>query len=258
MRFIWALVLPGFMLAGNTLALDFKAVVGKDGQCPSGYVLATPDDARANQQQACQVLGAWYIVRLAGGGSMDGPGYNCKIRDKDERALGGSLCKKAESTGGLVALGCFRDRGDPGGTKGRDLDGIFWSDSQMTTEKCVQRCESGGYKYAGTQYSSQCFCGNSYGRYGKASNCNMPCKGDANQKCGGTWANLVYQIAKPQCFWMENYSGKFKWVPASTVYHKALTKQECFRLDSCDGGQGLSGGGCYKWATSPDAPRMKW
>jgi hypothetical protein len=60
------------------------------------------------------------------------------------------------------------------------------------------------------------------------------------------------------CFWMENTSGQFKWVPASTVYHKQLSKQECFEADSCDGGKGLSGGGCYKWATWPDAPRIEW
>jgi len=136
----------------------FKAVTG-DGECPSGYGLATPQEARADQQNACQVLGTWYIARLAGGGSMDGPGYKCKIRDKDDRNLGHSLCKKE---------------------------------------------------------------------------------------------------AKPQCFWMENYSGNFKWVPAETIYHRMLTKQECFELDSCDGGLGKSSGGCYKWATSPDAPRIKW
>jgi len=81
------------MNVGTALALDFKTVKG-DGQCPSGYVIATPDEARNNQRQACRVLGTWYIVRLAGGGSMDGRGYNCNIRNKDHRGLGATLCKK--------------------------------------------------------------------------------------------------------------------------------------------------------------------
>jgi len=65
-------------------------------------------------------------------------------------------------------------------------------------------------------------------------------------------------VTKPQCFWMENSSGKFKWVMADTIYRKTLTKQQCFELDSCSGGLGRSGGGCYKWATSSDAPGIKW
>jgi hypothetical protein len=73
--------------------IEFQAS-DSDGSCPSGYVLATAGDARMNQQAACQVLGTWYIARLAGGGSMDGPGYDCKIRDEDTRSLGNSLCRR--------------------------------------------------------------------------------------------------------------------------------------------------------------------
>ena len=62
---------------------------------------------------------------------------------------------------------------------------------------------------------------------------------------------------KAQCFWMENYSGKYHWVDTNTIYQKKLTKAECFQLDSCDGGMGQSGG-CYKWANSPDAERAPW
>jgi len=62
----------------------------------------------------------------------------------------------------------------------------------------------------------------------------------------------------PQCFWMENHSGKFNWVPASTMYRRLLTKKECFEQDSCDGGMNGSNGGCYKWATSPSATRQPW
>lgn len=72
--------------------LKFKAVTG-DGQCPAGYTLVTPQEARANQKAACQALGTWYIARLAQGGSMDGSGYKCQIRDNDKRGLGHSLCK---------------------------------------------------------------------------------------------------------------------------------------------------------------------
>ncbi len=91
-------------------------------------------------------------------------------------------------------IGCFKDQGEPQGTKGRDLSGFAISDPKMTTEKCVSICREKGFKYAGTQYGTWCFCGNTYGKSGKADNCNMKCGGDNRQKCGGTWANSVYSV----------------------------------------------------------------
>lgn len=55
-----------------------------------------------------------------------------------------------------------------------------------------------------------------------------------------------------RCWWMENYSGQYQWIPADPVWGKALSKAECFALDSCNGGGGRSGGGCYQWADTPD------
>lgn len=60
--------------------------------------------------------------------------------------------------------------------------------------------------------------------------------------------------ATSKCFWMENYSGQYKWVPTD----RASSKEECYALDSCDGGLGQSGGGCYKWATDANATREPW
>lgn len=74
---------------------DGLKVVKGDNQCPVGYTLVTPIEARVNQTAACQVLGTWYIARLALGGSMNG--YNCNIRDNDKRELEHSLCKPAQT-----------------------------------------------------------------------------------------------------------------------------------------------------------------
>jgi choice-of-anchor C domain-containing protein len=89
-------------------------------------------------------------------------------------------------------IGCYKDQGDPFGTNGRDLNGFMFKSDKMTPKKCIDLCSQKGFKYAGVQYSSYCFCGNSYGKYGVANNCNMKCSGDQNQICGGTWANSVY------------------------------------------------------------------
>jgi len=81
-------------IAEESSALVVSTKVVGDTACPSGYSLATPAEATANQAAVCGKLGTWDIVRLAGGGSMDGPGYGCGIRSWDNRNLGASVCKK--------------------------------------------------------------------------------------------------------------------------------------------------------------------
>ncbi len=68
----------------------------------------------------------------------------------------------------------------------------------MTVEPCAQRCRAKGFEYAGVQYARQCFCGNSYGKLGKAPDkeCSMPCDGDPKETCGGTYRNDVYKLGK--------------------------------------------------------------
>jgi hypothetical protein len=95
---------------------------------------------------------------------------------------------------GAMSIGCFKDQGDPGGTNGRDLNGFSLNFPGMTAEMCTQTCTSKGFPYAGTQYGTWCFCGTSYGKSGKADNCDMKCGGAGNEICGGTWANSVYQL----------------------------------------------------------------
>lgn len=83
-------------------------------------------------------------------------------------------------------IGCFVDK-EP-----RDLVGPTDFNSPLTGNNCVNFCKSKDFKYAGTQAGGQCFCGNSYGAYGSSSACTSACSGNAAEKCGGTWANLIY------------------------------------------------------------------
>lgn len=85
-------------------------------------------------------------------------------------------------------LGCYKDQ------KQRDLSGLILEDRGMTTARCLIECGARGFRYAGTQYSRFCLCGNSYGKIGKAKNCNMPCSGNPKETCGGSWANSVYSV----------------------------------------------------------------
>lgn len=129
-----------------------------------------------------------------------GPATNCTTPCYGDKAqtCGGTWANSIYAAGpsaaaGKVlgkALGCFKD------ASARDLPEAFFSDAGMTTERCVNHCAGKGFRYAGTQYGRQCFCGNSYGRHGPATNCTTRCAGNAAQRCGGTWANLVYSTGK--------------------------------------------------------------
>jgi hypothetical protein len=84
-------------------------------------------------------------------------------------------------------IGCFKDGPD------RDLTGFATALEGNTNAVCRQTCAAKGFQYSGTQLGNQCFCGNSYGKHGAATNCVSPCSGNSAEKCGGDWANSVSQ-----------------------------------------------------------------
>jgi hypothetical protein len=88
--------------------------------------------------------------------------------------------------GQAIFIGCFKD------TSAFDLDGHLERSQSNTPQRCVEICKQKGFAYAAVQYGESCLCGNSYGKYGAADNCNYPCTGDSSQACGGYNANSVY------------------------------------------------------------------
>jgi hypothetical protein len=67
--------------------------------------------------------------------------------------------------------------------------------SSMTNRLCQAYCQGLNYELAGTQYSKQCWCGNSVQNGHKAvsaSGCNMACTGEASQMCGGSDRFTMY------------------------------------------------------------------
>jgi ABC-type amino acid transport substrate-binding protein len=91
-----ALLLASIAFPGGVSAIEIKNVQG-DGTCPAGWLPLSVGAAQANKSTACGVLAQWDIARLAGGGSMDGAGYDCQIRASDTRTLGNSLCIRLET-----------------------------------------------------------------------------------------------------------------------------------------------------------------
>lgn len=94
-------------------------------------------------------------------------------------------------------IGCYADYGgapDHWDADERDLQ-FMASASSSNPEKCAGHCAGAGYSYFGLQYGGECFCDNSYGSYGEATNCDMSCADDySDTMCGGLWANSVYSI----------------------------------------------------------------
>ena len=125
---------------------------------------------------------------------------------------------------GATSLGCFKDQEDPTGTSGRDLNGFAEDVPGMTAEMCTEMCTSKGFSYAGTQYGTWCFCGTSYGKSGKADNCNMKCGGAGNEICGGSWANSVYQL-KP--------AGGPSNPPSPDALHACAADSDCVAVGAC-------------------------
>ena len=100
--------------------------------------------------------------------------------------LAATLLLGSPSARAQAFVGCFKD------TSTFDLNGYLERSAQNTPQRCIGVCRSRGFAFAGVQYGESCLCGNSYGKYGAANNCDFRCTGNAAQVCGGNSANSVY------------------------------------------------------------------
>ncbi|KAK4032780.1 WSC domain-containing protein [Parachaetomium inaequale] len=89
------------------------------------------------------------------------------------------------TSAGAPYLGCFVDNA------ARALPKNIVSQDGMTAAKCAANCA--GFAYFGTQWSRECYCGNTRPEEQAAeSDCNMPCDGDATEMCGAGMRLSVY------------------------------------------------------------------
>ncbi|XP_067673821.1 xylosyltransferase oxt-like [Haliotis asinina] len=98
------------------------------------------------------------------------------------------LCPlKGNDTG--TYFGCYKDN-----LNDRDLTGTYKELSDNTPHNCMNYCLKAGFRYAGVQYSKECWCGDSYGKHGHSpeSLCEGRCSGDSSQKCGGYLTSKIY------------------------------------------------------------------
>ncbi|XP_033102142.1 WSC domain-containing protein 2-like [Anneissia japonica] len=88
-------------------------------------------------------------------------------------------------------LGCYSDVVDK-----RALRDSFSSDSRrMTIPRCLRQCYTKGFRYAGLEFRSECYCGNIlFQKKANESLCHLKCAGDESQFCGGIAFVSIYEI----------------------------------------------------------------
>jgi len=85
-------------------------------------------------------------------------------------------------------IGCYKD------TAVRAMPTLALNVATLTIEQCISACRNAGFTYAGAQFYTFCFCGESYDRFGVAPQCTTACGGNANEMCGDAWTNSVYSV----------------------------------------------------------------
>src|SRR5690349_8491020 len=104
---------------------------------------------------------------------------------------------------GYVHKGCFADIDRTMDGRQADeplnLGQRFWNwavldEDTMTIEMCAKKSMEAKFKDFGLQFGSQCWLSNDYNKTtacGESQLCDMPCKGNPKQTCGGQGANSV-------------------------------------------------------------------
>lgn len=103
-------------------------------------------------------------------------------------------------TAGLFSyLGCYTEA-----TQGRALSGLQnpqgVAGATLTVETCAAACKA--YTYMGVEYSGECYCGNTFGAGSvlatgttpDTNGCNMLCKGNQTEYCGGAGRLNAYKL----------------------------------------------------------------
>lgn len=82
---------------------------------------------------------------------------------------------------------------------GRTIYDAVSTDGGMTNAKCTSYCFERGFVYAGTEYFSECYCGNFLARGAKPAedgDCNTHCAGNSTEACGGRNKLSLYKTSK--------------------------------------------------------------
>ncbi|XP_068019462.1 LOW QUALITY PROTEIN: sialate:O-sulfotransferase 2 [Melanerpes formicivorus] len=92
-------------------------------------------------------------------------------------------------------IGCYVDD-----TRQRTLRGVsFFDYKKMTVFRCQDNCAERGYLYAGLEFGAECYCGHKVqAPNASETECNMLCKGERTNTCGGVNRLSIYRLELAQ------------------------------------------------------------
>lgn len=91
--------------------------------------------------------------------------------------------------GSIAYNGCYTEGSS------RLLNSAHYANASVSVDQCAAYCQAGNFAYIGLEYSGECYCGNTpppKSQSAAESTCNMPCKGNTAQMCGGSSRLSVY------------------------------------------------------------------
>jgi hypothetical protein len=96
--------------------------------------------------------------------------------------------------GNYTYAACYVDSGAPRLLANGPFAG---AEGNVTTEDCIARAETGGWKFAGLEFGSECWVGNALGAGGgngrtREGECGMSCTGARREVCGGASRMTVW------------------------------------------------------------------
>ncbi|NXM73614.1 WSCD2 protein, partial [Serilophus lunatus] len=140
------------------------------------------------------------------GGRRHGPWFKSTSKEPAERGKGressGSRSRALRGRSGREKeedraryIGCYVDN-----TRHRTLRGMsFFDYKKMTVFRCQDNCAERGYLYAGLEFGAECYCGHKIqASNASESECNMACKGERSNTCGGINRLSIYRLELAQ------------------------------------------------------------
>ncbi|KAM6377345.1 sialate:O-sulfotransferase 2 [Pluvialis apricaria] len=146
------------------------------------------------------------VATMPEGGRRHGPWFKSTSKEPVERAKAGdygstrsrvlrgrSGHEKEEDRARYI--GCYVDN-----TRRRTLRGVsFFDYKKMTVFRCQDNCAERGYLYAGLEFGAECYCGHKIqASNASESECNMACKGERSNTCGGVNRLSIYRLELAQ------------------------------------------------------------
>ena len=138
--------------------------------------------------------------------------------------------------------GCYNDN-----VGSRTLGGSYYGDNtNMNASACIAFCQKKGTVYAGTEYSSECYCGNilaAAATLQSDSSCNMGCTANASEACGGPDMVTVYYANTPAPAGPFTNSGPAGWA-SQGCWTDGQPRTLANTVDVAGGGSNMTVAGC--------------